>query len=304
MVSIIVPVYNVIEYIDKCIISIIQQTYVNLEIILVDDGSTDGSEKICDAYAKKDERVRVIHKPNGGLSDARNVGIDKSNGEYIAFVDADDYIELTFVENMLNEAKKNNSDIVQCAYERVYQNGKCKQYIISAMCIDGNKVDDMVVRKRLNSECFDIAPNKLYKRKLWENIRFPKGRIHEDYATIYKIIYLANRMTILDQVLYYYVQREGSITATPSLNSLEHWALGTKERSEFYNEKQNTFMEHIYLKHYFYILLNCLRLTQDEIYKQQIIGECKKIFNEVFYSKYIKLGEKIGLIVANIRYLR
>ena len=174
LISIIIPVYNVEKYINKCLESVINQTYRNLEIILVDDGSEDKSGKICEEISIKDNRIRVIHKENGGLSDARNIGLDNSNGEYIAFIDSDDFIERDMIEFLYYNINKYDADI-----------SICSNYIFDEEeCID-NSTKEIKVYNRLeilkevllDEKIRSYAWNKMYKRDLFYNIIFPKGRV-------------------------------------------------------------------------------------------------------------------------------
>lgn len=215
LISIIVPVYKVEDYLEKCIESILNQTYKNIEIILVDDGSPDRCGKICDDYAIKDNRIKVIHKKNGGLSEARNYGINIASGEYILFIDSDDYIDKNMCEILIKEAKKNDSDIVICNYYNVKEN----DYFINKMSITNNKIllTNLEMMKIFFLKGYSetiIVWNKLYKKKLFytnENIRFPVGKLHEDIFTIYKLYYIANKIVVVNKPLYYYVQRKESI---------------------------------------------------------------------------------------------
>ena len=189
-ISIIVPFYNVEKYAPKCIESIINQTYTNLEIILVDDGSPDTCGKICDDYALKDGRIKVIHKKNAGLSDARNVGIKEATGKYIGFVDGDDYIEKDMYKYLYNLIKENNADISICGVEEVYEDGsiqdeKAKESI--EILSKEDAIKELLLDKKVRSHAWD----KLYKRELFENIEYPYGRKMEDIATTYKLFDLS-----------------------------------------------------------------------------------------------------------------
>lgn len=303
LVSVIVPIYNIKMYIDKCLMSIMNQTYKNLEIILVDDGSTDGCYELCDSYVNKDKRIKVIHKKNGGLSEARNVGIENSKGEYLCFIDGDDYISEHYVEFMLREALINYSDIVQCSYARVYDSGKVENYISHYMKIYGNKVEETIIRKGINPEGYVIACNKLYKRRLFKDVRYPVGRIHEDLATTYKLIYSSNNIVVMQEILYFYVQRSNSIMNTRSEKSLLHWAMALKEKSDFFLQKEEFFVSDRVLKNYFYRLLLCLqnKACTDENCN---IEECNRIVVLLMKSGHISLYEKIGIVIMKIKHLK
>lgn len=216
LISIIVPVYKVENYLEKCIKSIINQTYKNIEIILIDDGSPDNCGMICDKYAKNDDRIKVIHKKNGGLSEARNYGIESSTGEYIMFVDSDDYIDKNMCEQLLIAAQKYNTDITMC---EIYEIKGNKKYASTISNLERNKVlNGITVMKefflRYAIELY-ASWNKLYKRELFfleTNIRFPVGELYEDMFIDYKLYYASKRIIIIPYKFYYYVQRKDSIT--------------------------------------------------------------------------------------------
>lgn len=208
LISIIVPIYNVGRYLEQCLISILEQTYRNLEIILIDDGSTDTSGAICDSYQKNDDRIKVIHQKNGGLSRARNVGIKLAQGTYLAFVDSDDWIEKDYIEKMYEACKSKEADICVCNFEKVWHN-KNKSIPIKAKVYDENVMSIM-----FGQDCtaMTVAWNKLYKKELWKEIVFTPGKIHEDESTTYKVFYKAKRIVVINEILYHYRMLETSIT--------------------------------------------------------------------------------------------
>jgi glycosyltransferase involved in cell wall biosynthesis len=211
LVSVIVPVYKVEPYLRKCVDSIIAQTYTNLEIILVDDGSPDDCGKICDEYAERDERVRVVHKENGGLSDARNAALDIMRGEYVAFVDSDDWVLPNYVKDMYENLLKYESDISLSGTVYVYENDK-KNMVLAINNVDGlytqkEAVENLFYQKGI----YPSAYSKLYKAELFKNIRYPKGRLNEDSAITYKIFCICDKISFSKASNYYYLQRTGSI---------------------------------------------------------------------------------------------
>lgn len=218
LISVIIPIYNVEEYLDRCISSVINQTYENLEIILIDDGSPDNCPQMCDNWAEKDPRIKVIHKKNGGLSAARNAGIEAATGAYIGFIDSDDYVAPDFYERMHSALFKENADLAICNYCSVTENGK----VIGKK----NKYPPTMIEK-LNSEqshdklnnpgewgYYVTAWNKLYKRELFDTIRFPEGKINEDNFIAHEVFFRCKQIVILGAVLYYYVQRADSIMSS------------------------------------------------------------------------------------------
>lgn len=201
LVSVVVPVYNVRDYVEKCLESLLCQNYENYEIIVIDDGATDGSGEICDKLARSNERVKVFHKKNGGLSSARNYGIKKSQGEYICLVDGDDYVKKSFVEAMVAEAVRSNADIVVCGYN---------DEVPMSRMVTGEGAAITLLTKQNNIEI--IAWNKLYKRELFDGVLYPEGENYEDNLTTYKLLSKAKKVAYIQETLYVYRERVGSIT--------------------------------------------------------------------------------------------
>ena len=207
LISVIVPIYNVENYLVRCIESIINQTYSNLEIILVDDGSPDKCSIICDEYAKKDSRIKVIHKKNGGLSDARNAGLDIATGEYIGFVDSDDYIDKNMYKEMINELIEKNADIVSCAINNIYSD-RTEIINIDEEIYDAElALKNLILGKNINQTVW----NKLYKKEVIGNILFEKGKINEDEFWTYRILANSKKIITLNKPLYSYLHRASSI---------------------------------------------------------------------------------------------
>lgn len=207
LVSIIVPIYNVERYLERCIKSLISQTYEKIEIILVDDGSPDNCSLICDEWKKKDKRIKVIHKKNGGLSDARNAGLRIAAGSYIIFVDSDDWVEPNMIDVMLSELQKNNADTCACG---IFYNYPEKETIRVEKYTVGDSLT--FLEKLYDDAKYPVcAWNKLYKKKLLSNFEFPVGKICEDAFTTYKLIDKANRIVQINIPLYHYSIRENSI---------------------------------------------------------------------------------------------
>lgn len=207
-VSVIVPIYNVENYIRECIESVINQKYRDLEIILVDDGSPDNCPQICDDYAQKDKRIKVLHKTNGGLSDARNVGIEIATGEYIMFVDSDDYIVENMVEQLIYMLESSGADIASCGYTEnistLDTNFSEKYNVVSSE----EALRFILIDKKITTS----ASMKLFSRYLFEDVRFPVGKIYEDYATIYQVLHKAKKVAYNGDKKYYYRPNPTSIT--------------------------------------------------------------------------------------------
>lgn len=212
-ISIIVPVYNTQKYITECVESILNQTYSRFELILVDDGSTDNSGNLCDALAKTDDRVKVVHKNNGGVSSARNAGLEIATGDYIGWVDSDDYVEPDMFEFLLTNALNYNADISECNYASVYKNKTQKATFGNEKLTYGD--GDFMVERYVESDIFYGIVTKLFKRKVFDNVTFPPGRIWEDIWLVAKVSF-GNYSYVRDpQIKYYYRQTEGSIIRSP-----------------------------------------------------------------------------------------
>lgn len=236
LITIIVPIYKVEDYLHRCVDSILKQTYKKLEVILVDDGSPDGCGKICDEYAKLDERIKVIHKKNGGLSDARNAGIEIAQGGHISFLDSDDWLYEEYIEKLYQLLKKSNSDISVCNFIRTSIEG-IQVDISNEEIYEYSNMEALgQIYDKFDAQIF-VAWGKLYKRYLFDDIRFPVGRIHEDEFITYKLIYKAKKIVLSTAQLIYYWQREDSIMGAGfnikhRLDALDAF----EERAEFFRD--------------------------------------------------------------------
>ena len=215
MLSIIIPVYCVENTLDRCVKSIVGQSYHDIEVILVDDGSPDHCPEMCDSWAQKDERIRVIHQNNGGLSDARNVGIDASRGEWLTFVDSDDYIEEGTLEQVM--AATADNDLVEYPVERF-----CGSPQESLLTFEPKVYKDMS-DYWLNGQAYEHSYvwNKIYRKELFNQIRFPKGQVFEDIQTLPLLLQKAHRVATIPHGLYHYCWNESGITATANGQALE-----------------------------------------------------------------------------------
>lgn len=290
LITVIVPIYNVEDYLDRCVKTICQQTYKNLEIILVDDGSPDRCGQMCDDYAKQDERIKVIHKPNGGLSDARNAGIEIATGEYLVFVDSDDYIHHEMIGRLYNALKVYRADLAVCGYEEVTEEQEAD--VTRPMKGEGEiLVGDEDKKRHLFGPdfiAFNVAWNKLYKRSMFAQERYPKGKIHEDEFVTYKLVDRAERIVYLKENYYFYVQRNQSIMQIGFSQKRLHRLEAYQEKLEYFAESQkwDYFQEHL-------LGMRCLILQYvDEIkadgqYKVSILKPYHKIFCSL-WKKYKK----------------
>ena len=215
-ISVIVPVYKVESYLRKCLDSIVGQTYKNLEIVLVDDGSPDGCGAICDEYAARDRRIRVIHQENGGLSVARNAGLRIASGEYLGFVDSDDWIEPEMYGYLLGRAVEHDADIAVCGQvEHWRRRCFCRNWDREYVFDQASAMEALLRNDVMQNHVWD----KLWKRELFDGIRFPEGRTYEDIAILHRLFERAERVVCVPQAFYHYVQRPDGIMGTSSLEN-------------------------------------------------------------------------------------
>ena len=231
MVTVIVPIYNQKRFLNRCIDSIIEQNYKDIEILLVDDGSTDGSDEICEQYKVRDSRVKVIHKPNGGLSSARNIALEDAEGDYITFVDSDDYLANDYVEKSINLCEVNLADIsiMNMKYIPENMNEEISDEIeTNVIILSPEQAIECSLYQILFSCC---APGKLYKKHIFEHIRFPLGKLSEDLAVCHNALACANKIVYSDKIGYYYRQQEKSImhVFNPQRMDALQWALEIEE---------------------------------------------------------------------------
>ena len=226
-ISVIVPVYKVEAYLEQCLESLLRQTHRALQIILVDDGSPDGCGAICDDYARRDDRITVIHKENGGLSSARNAGMALADGAYIGFLDSDDWIEPDMFEYLLDEAQRSGADITMCAFTLEMQEGSQKYGYDAPHRFDRTQAMGELLK---NAEMTNNVWNKLYRRPLFDGVRFPDGHVYEDLATTYRVYERAALVSVLPESKYHYRLNPKGIVMSRSIpNQVDYWR-GAKQR--------------------------------------------------------------------------
>ena len=306
-VSIIVPVYKVEKYLEKCIESLRNQILNNIEIILVDDGSPDNCGNICDKFAAIDDRIKVIHKENGGLSDARNAGIKIATGEFLGFVDSDDYVTSDMFDILYNTCIDNHAEIAGCDLAYVYE-GKDKVISNSTGKIEVLNCDDFYC-KMLNTDGFLRVGvwNKIYKRELFAGIEFPKGKLFEDIGTLYKVIFRANKAVYISKPCYMYLkERIGAITTgayKPSdLDRLEM----ADNLVHYITKYQPQILKHVIA----FKCVNCNLSIANLIIKSdvkndkiilQLRNETKKYLKIILRSN-IKCKKKVQLVIFSFSY--
>ena len=227
LISIVIPAYNVEQYLKRCIESILNQTYDNLEIILIDDGSPDNCGIIMEQYAKKDKRIGVYHKKNGGLSDARNFGIHRVTGEYITFIDSDDWVSPYYISNLYKAIKKDDSDISASWFTEIYKENskevKGEEYLKNYKCLSRKTaLEKMLYQDGIETSAW----GKLYKMDIFQDLRYPVGKLYEDIPVTYEILKRSKKIAVIGNVDYFYFQRTDSIQNVKfnkrKLDSLKH----------------------------------------------------------------------------------
>ncbi len=296
-ISVIVPIYNVAPYLRECIDSIIGQSYKNIEILLIDDGSTDESPSICDEYSLIDKRIRVFHKENGGLSDTRNFGIKKATGKYLSFIDSDDYISNDFLYTLYDNLKKSKMKISATGYCFLFPNDEVEYNNFRGINRAYNEEEAQIY---LNSVgYFNVAAwNKLYEKELFQDIEFPVGKKSEDWFIMYKLIERANGIYYSSDEKYFYRQRKGSITKSSNINTDVIEA--AKEVYDYFkfNQRENIIPFAAQSLAFALIGVYNTKLCRGEskknlsVYRQEVL----KIKKEITYDKLSK-SRKIQLLL-------
>ena len=300
LISVIIPVYKVEKLLRRCVQSVIDQSYINLEIILVDDGSPDNCGVICDELAQADSRVKVIHKKNGGLSDARNAGIDIATGDWIGFVDSDDYIASDMYENLLSLCRRTGADIAVCKYICVLED-ETAEFKTSG---EFRVIEDPFREFICNKCCAVNVWNKLYKKELFGKIRYPVGILYEDLATTYKLIDCTKKIVISDSEHYAYVQRSDSIMGNTRFMMKQDKVQIVNEMWDYIEQKDIEDRPKLFLEVLEFCITDMFKMlgkktwVKDKDYRlslKDLVKKKKRIINrQLDLSKY----RKIVLIMA------
>lgn len=295
-VSVIVPVYNVEEYLEKCLESLVNQTLKDIEIIVVNDGSPDNSQKIIDRYQKKYKNIKAYLKENGGLSDARNYGIKNANGEYLSFVDSDDYIDTTMLEKMYKLAKKENLDLVVCNTINIDDTGNSIE-----INSNYNYSDDTIKNYLLSPP---MACIRIYKKELFKNIKFKKGIYYEDLELTPKLVKYTKKIGFIDEGLYYYYQRIGSIMKQKKFNNklLDIFDVLETNKLELLKEYPDE-VEYMYITHL--LRTATLRFLEYDNYKElinKITNTIKCYFPNWTKNKYYRKSSKKLKLICTLAY--
>ena len=299
LLSVIVPIYNMEKYLKRCVESIVKQTYKKIEILLIDDGSIDKSLEIANKLALTDNRIKVFHKENGGLSDAKNYGISKTRGKYITFVDSDDWIEANMYKEMMKNIIEKKSDIAICGRYIDYEDGRTIEWKNNNFLEMDNKKAILYLNSFYK---FDMASwDKVYNRKLFKNIKFPVGKKCEDAYTTYKLFALSKKIIYIPISFYHYFQREGSISRSNEINM--DYIYAAKKSMEYIKENFNN----IYfsgITNYVFSIKSTYQIAIEKKISlknnkeiQEMIKDSKKYTSVILKNKYISLKKKITFLL-------
>ncbi len=298
-VSIIVPVYKVEKYLDKCVDSIVNQTYKDIEIILVDDGSPDNCPKMCDDWAKKNNRIKVIHKENGGLSDARNEGLKIATGDYVGFVDGDDVVSNVMYEKLIDLISNSNSQISMCQFARFVEGDSPNYTIKDDVSVFGQ---NEALKEILKEKIGNHVCNKLFKRDLFDNISFTKGVAYEDIFIFYKLVLKANKIAITDSKLYGYMQRRDSITNGCSVKNVKDYmnAINTRYNDLADNKELKMYLElSKIIGIYIYHIKAVSTKDKEFFFSDEALNEYK-VLKDLIKFKYLKSYLEEGNIKTKV----
>lgn len=297
LISIIVPVFNIDQYLSRCIDSVLNQSYADYELILIDDGSTDTSPALCDRYADQDSRIKVLHIENGGPSKARNTGIDVASGEYITFVDGDDWIHKEYLKTLIGLINDNQADLAMINHIKTHRENldekvkTSKEYNVKVL----SNIETLELFFGKYNHYLVAVWGKLYKRGLFDSIRFDVGRLHEDVFILYKLFFKARCTVLSTNPLYYYWKREGSITGTFYVErQIDHLTALTERAVFFYDmnllklfKTQAAILLKQYIRLVKYFDINTDRQHQDDI------ASCYRSISELFRNRPVGIVAKL-----------
>lgn len=303
LISVVLPIYNISGYLDKCMASVLNQTYSNLEIIMVDDGSTDECPAICDSYEEKDPRVVVYHKSNGGLSDARNYGIERANGLYITCIDPDDNVDLDYIEYLHMLVRKYNTKMAICQHRVYYNNGSLKE--------NGTTGDEMIdtekcIERMLYHDVIDTSAwAKLYHKELFLNVKYPKGKIFEDIATTYALMFQCKYIAVGYESKYNYIFHNDSIvTGKFKPNKLDLIEMtdkmGMDVLKKYPNLKEAVLRRRVYAR--ISTLNQMLNASGYDRERKEILNFIKSNRWQILSNKKAPKRDKIAIIILSISY--
>lgn len=303
-ISIIVPIYNVEKWIERCIKGLVNQDYSNLEILLVNDGSTDNSAEICKKYAKLYNNVFLLNKKNGGLSDARNFGITHSSGRYLAFVDSDDYVAKNYISSMYQALIDQGATMAMCGFSKVDEKGKILETVATHSLFNGKNIsgrDVLTVLPQKDGILGVVAWNKLYRREIFHKILFKNGKLHEDEFIVAPLLYNINKIAIVDKNLYFYVQRKGSIMSLSANDkSIINASEAFEERLQFYKQRSDIPLYYLTIEQYRLWILSQMKYF-NFFSKNKVLDYLQEHYSKLVSSNecnestfFLKIQNKIG----------
>lgn len=309
-ISIIIPVYKVEEFLDSCVKSVVSQSYKNLEIILVDDGSPDNCPRLCDEWVKKDDRIKVIHKKNGGLSSARNTGLEEMSGDYVLFIDSDDSIHSQTCEILLKNLEKNNADISMASYRNVYslKGLKEKKYNLNKLKTDiyeNDEIYELIFNKKI--PLIMVAWMKLYKKEIFKDLKFEEGKLHEDEFIIHKTFNLCKKLVNVNIPLYNYLQRQNSIIKSSFSEKRLHILEALENRIEFTRKNKPQYEKDVILQYMKTCILCYYRAKfakLDESILTKIKDKINNYYNLGYKNLIVNMFYKHPKIMEKIVYLK
>ncbi len=302
LISIIIPIYKVEKYIHCCLKSVVNQTYTNLEIILVDDGSPDNCPAICDEYAKSDPRIRVIHKQNGGLSDARNAGIETATGEYIVFIDSDDEVSLDYIEYLYDMIRNNpDANLSVCGVMQIQPGQKPHADTHSQYQVMN---PEQILENMLYAKGVEVCSYaKMYHKSLFTTLRFPVGKVYEDSATTYLLLEMSPKIVFGNKRCYYYYTHPGSISKLGAFNKNEYdYITHTKQMLDYLSKKYPSIQKAVD-RYYVYSKFRTLRMLvysspRDKKFEREVMNEIKMKRRSVFFDKNVPNRDKIAILTS------
>lgn len=309
LISIIIPIYNIKDCLERCVDSCLKQTYANIELLLVDDGSTDGTGQLCDELAKKDDRIRVFHKENGGSSTARNLGIDRARGEYLGFVDSDDFISSTMYEKLMRAIRENEVPIAQISRDEIDSKGNrlpdvCSPPSKPYLCESEAFMEELLLHRGDCSFC-----TKLIHRSLLADRRFPEGKLNEDFYLLIGLLWQIKGIYILPDQEYHVFYRIGSNTRKQDKNEFSRVFLDIVENADVAMElvgKHYPGLKRVCIRFGLYQRLDYLlhipvsQMTGDNAFYRQVKGYLRSHFADTLTNPYLTLKNKIYLILLTL----
>lgn len=302
-ISIIIPIYNTSKYLDRCINSVINQTYTHIEIILVDDGSTDGSSAICDEFALKDNRIKVIHKENGGLSDARNAGLDVASGEYVGFLDSDDYVSPEMYEKLIHRIEKTGCDIANAMYVRVDEKGEITPSRVTHTEDCEITAEEFLRELMLHTGDVSVC-TKLFKREIFDFVRFQTGKLNEDLLFILDVLCHVSKIAFSGQVGYFYFSRSDSVSSgygKAVVDMVENAVLAKRIVDERYPSLKKQTERFCLYQHMAYLLLVPKQdaKRENKVYASAL-AYIRKNAHKSFFNKDLTVKNKMTIMMQTI----